>query len=368
MIGWAAGAAIVGGYLSYKGAKANANAAKEATDRSYLATEEGRVWNDQQAYLQRGFTAANTEVQRRDSFDSIQYNIEQEQKKYDSWTAEFGDMRDNLNTYYKELTADSIVGEAHHNLEQSYQLALSQIQNKYAERGISPKSGFYNATEMVLDINKSNQSAQIRSGADDYVRQEQEKYSSSMQNDRYLTRADNMKYTSRNEAISDSSSKDLKDTAALLQKDYANGSLTAEAMKTKMGELYGEQGIAYFNAVGIGDSWNYEGKAYMGEVNNKISSTESSTDNGYNVNYGYKYKEGITSDSISASYKADRTYDYNNDIERYETGRTKIQSNNNSNDDEDNTANYGDTDSNDSGFDSGGDGLGGIGGGDSGFA
>ena len=347
-MGWV-GAAIAGSaILGYMGSKESSAQQQRQFDQNALATKEGRAWQsnenllqrgyqDIQGALQRGYQSANTDTQRRDIWNSMDANIKAEQARYDTWTKLFGDTRDNIREYYKNLSTDSVIGKAHQALEVSYANALQQIQNKYAERGITPKSGFYNAAEMSLDISKAQESAKIVASAEEQVLNAKNNYAQSQQNDRYLTRAKDLeKFKTINANVSDNTNADIKNTTIELQNKYRNNEITAKDMRDKLSELYGAEGAKYFDAVGIGDRFNYIGNDFSKKLDSQLNATRTantptSTYTGYNIEYGMKYKDGYDKNKLLNMYKTNSNLNINDYITEYEKSKTQY----------DNTPKYG---------------------------
>ena len=374
-MGYIGAAIATSAVLGYMGSKESSASQEDMYNRSALATVEGREWQSKesaiardyqniQGSLQRGYESANTDTQRKDIWNSMDANIKQEQARYDEWTEIFGDDRDNLRDYYDGLTTDSVVGKAHHMLEISYGNALTDIQNRYAERGITPKSGFHNASEMVLDISKANQSAQIMSNVEEEVLNAKMGYAQSQQDDRYLVRGNDMAdFKTISENVIENASENVKNTMGVMQEKYLNNEMTADAMRDSMADLYGAEGSKYFDAVGIGDDFNYRGRDFSITGDTALGATRSTAEStgaytGYNVNYGMRYKSGYDKSSLIDMYRDDDSIKFDDYIEEYETARVAY----------DNTPVFNNTaDGGDAGAgNTAGDGMGGSGDGNSG--
>lgn len=133
-----AGATVVGSVVSSKSASKAANKAAESNDAATLATLEQLDFAKQQ---------------------------------YADWQATYGDIQENLSSYYSNLTPEYYAARGLEAFNQEQQASMTRIEQNLAQRGLgdSPLAASINAQS---ELNAAESRASIRAGAEDAVSQQ----------------------------------------------------------------------------------------------------------------------------------------------------------------------------------------------------
>ena len=140
------GAAAIGAGTSYMSAKSSSKSA----DKAYASAD------------------AASQLQYETSMEQLNFQKEQ----YADWENIFGPIQDNLSSYYKNLSADSVASLGIQNIEQSYIQSRQNLDTQLAKRGIT-NSGATAAGLTSLENTRMLGKAEVRSTAEQTVAQQQ---------------------------------------------------------------------------------------------------------------------------------------------------------------------------------------------------
>ena len=140
------GAAAIGAGTSYMSAKSSSKSA----DKAYASAD------------------AASQLQYETSIEQLNFQKEQ----YADWENIFGPIQDNLSSYYKNLSADSVASLGIQNIEQSYVQSRQNLDTQLAKRGIT-NSGATAAGLTSLENTRMLGKAEVRSTAEQTVAQQQ---------------------------------------------------------------------------------------------------------------------------------------------------------------------------------------------------
>ena len=140
------GAAAIGAGTSYMSARSSSKSA----DKAYASAD------------------AASQLQYETSMEQLNFQKEQ----YADWENIFGPIQDNLSSYYKNLSADSVASLGIQNIEQSYTQSRQNLDTQLAKRGIT-NSGATAAGLTSLENTRMLGKAEVRSTAEQTVAQQQ---------------------------------------------------------------------------------------------------------------------------------------------------------------------------------------------------
>lgn len=98
-----------------------------------------------------------------------------EQQKYQDWQDVYGDIQANLGKYYNELTPETYAARGIQEFNKSNELEMEKIRTTLAQRGLM-NSGTTTAVILASGLNAAERKAEIRSTADEVVKNEQERF------------------------------------------------------------------------------------------------------------------------------------------------------------------------------------------------
>ena len=146
MVGAIVGSAALGAATSYSSSKS----ASKSADKAYASAD------------------AASQLQYETSMEQLNFQKEQ----YADWENIFGPIQDNLSSYYKNLSADSVASLGIQNIEQSYTQSRQNLDTQLAKRGIT-NSGATAAGLTSLENTRMLGKAEVRSTAEQTVAQQQ---------------------------------------------------------------------------------------------------------------------------------------------------------------------------------------------------
>lgn len=146
MVGAIVGAAAIGAGTSISASKS----ASKSADKAYASAD------------------AASQLQYETSMEQLAFQKEQ----YADWENIFGPIQDNLSSYYKNLSADSVASLGIQNIEQSYVQSRQNLDTQLAKRGIT-NSGATAAGLTSLENTRMLGKAEVRSTAEQTVAQQQ---------------------------------------------------------------------------------------------------------------------------------------------------------------------------------------------------
>ena len=146
MVGAIVGSAALGAATSYSSSKS----ASKSADKAYASAD------------------AASQLQYETSMAQLDFQKEQ----YADWENIFGPIQDNLSSYYKHLSADSVASLGIQNIEQSYTQSRQNLDTQLAKRGIT-NSGATAAGLTSLENTRMLGKAEVRSTAEQTVAQQQ---------------------------------------------------------------------------------------------------------------------------------------------------------------------------------------------------
>jgi len=97
------------------------------------------------------------------------------QQQYDDWKSVFGDVQDNLASYYKNLTPDVLVASGVQNINKEYAQVSQQLTQSLAQRGIS-SSGLEGQALVDLATKQAQDTATLKTQAPQLVANEKMKF------------------------------------------------------------------------------------------------------------------------------------------------------------------------------------------------
>lgn len=98
----------------------------QATDDMGFTDHEGERYN-------RDLAAK----QEQKSTDLIQSSLDTQVEKYNEWKTIYGDLQEDVSTYFKNLTGDSLATKQIQQVQQAYQASQKQMDEQLAQRGLS---------------------------------------------------------------------------------------------------------------------------------------------------------------------------------------------------------------------------------------
>lgn len=110
--------------------------------------------------------------QAQQSYELSLENIEFQREQYADWQNIFGPIQDNLGDYYKNLSADKITTLGLENQQREFQNMSRQLNQQFAQRGISPDSAVSASTTANLGFANATERARIRTAAPGQAAQE----------------------------------------------------------------------------------------------------------------------------------------------------------------------------------------------------
>jgi len=146
------GAAVIGG------------AAVLGAGSSYMASKNA----SKQAKAARKSADASSALQYEASMEQLAFN----QQQYEDWQSIFGPVQQNLASYYKNLSPDTVASLGLQNLEQEYTRSTQLLDQALARRGIT-NSGATEAGLTQLEQTRMLGRAQVRNDASNIVAQQQ---------------------------------------------------------------------------------------------------------------------------------------------------------------------------------------------------
>ena len=146
MVGAIVGSAALGAATSYSSSKS----ASKSADKAYASAD------------------AASQLQYETSMEQLNFQKEQ----YTDWENIFGPIQDNLSSYYKNLSADSVASLGIQNIEQSYIQSRQNLDTQLAKRGIT-NSGATAAGLTQLESSRMLGKAEVRTNAPQQVANQQ---------------------------------------------------------------------------------------------------------------------------------------------------------------------------------------------------
>lgn len=140
------GAAAIGAGTSYMSSKS----ASKSADKAYASAD------------------ATSQLQYEASMEQLDF----QKKQYEDWENIFGPIQDNLSSYYKHMSPDSIASLGIQNIEQSYTQSRQNLDTQLAKRGIT-NSGATAAGLTSLENTRMLGKAEVRTNAPQQVAQQQ---------------------------------------------------------------------------------------------------------------------------------------------------------------------------------------------------
>jgi len=118
------------------------------------------------AGAERREEAANKAANRVNQLTDKQ--LEFQRKQYEEWKSIYGDLQENLNDYYSNMTTDKYITQSNQQIEQQFNLQQKRLQQTLAQRGID-NSGIEAAAQLAMSTKLAEDKANVRMIADDYV-------------------------------------------------------------------------------------------------------------------------------------------------------------------------------------------------------
>lgn len=140
------GAAAIGAGTSYMSSKS----ASKSADKAYASAD------------------ATSQLQYEASMEQLDF----QKKQYEDWENIFGPIQDNLSSYYKNMSPDSIASLGIQNIEQSYTQSRQNLDTQLAKRGIT-NSGATAAGLTQLESSRMLGKAEVRTNAPQQVANQQ---------------------------------------------------------------------------------------------------------------------------------------------------------------------------------------------------
>jgi len=165
-------------------AHANYTASINGREQYIANTRDQRDMLDWQSDQAMDATRTNTAL----SMFNRNYQIQNEQARYDAFTAEFGDMQDNVFDYFRNLSATDKQAQNSDNIQLALTREMESLQQSFAERGISPTSGMYTASQAQLRMQAAINEVKMNRNVVGEVAQQQQNFANSQAQNQFLTR------------------------------------------------------------------------------------------------------------------------------------------------------------------------------------
>ncbi|NCB95273.1 MAG: hypothetical protein EOM35_02215 [Negativicutes bacterium] len=121
---------------------------------------EDQARADAKASQDRAYNLSDRQIKIAE--DELQFQKDQ----YQDWKDIYGTLQENLGDYYNNLDGDKLVSLGLENQQKEFQLAKKNIEEMYAQRGLS-RSGQEMSTLSNVEVQNAIARATIRSSADD---------------------------------------------------------------------------------------------------------------------------------------------------------------------------------------------------------
>jgi hypothetical protein len=99
-----------------------------------------------------------------------------EYEKYDEWNATYGDLQDNLVSYYENVSPDYYAAVGVEKFNEEFQTGMQRINENFAQRGIDPNSALAASTTAQSEISAAETRAGIRRDAPRQAREDQRSF------------------------------------------------------------------------------------------------------------------------------------------------------------------------------------------------
>ena len=104
-----------------------------------------------------------------------QASLDFQKQRYADWKNVYGDIQDNLGTFYRNLTPDKIIANGLQEYEKTFRQAKTQVHQNLAQRGLS-NSGVALELDAKMAIDRAEERAEIRSEAPYKLAQEKRSF------------------------------------------------------------------------------------------------------------------------------------------------------------------------------------------------
>ena len=131
---------------------------------------------------------ANAENQAAVNLFDRRYEIENMQAGYDKFQDEFGDMQDNVYNTMKRLSSHSMEAQINERFNENLQIEMGGLQQRFAEMGINPSSGLYQASEMQLRMQTATNKIKETRNLDTEIAGIQQNFMNTESTSKYFTR------------------------------------------------------------------------------------------------------------------------------------------------------------------------------------
>ncbi len=165
---------------------ANTMYARDINDRNRYVADTG----NRRDMMDYGFDAnlAMSENQTAVNLFDRRYGVENLQAGYDKFEAEFGDMQDNVYNTMKRLSTHSMTAEINDKFNANLQHEMQGLQQRFAEMGINPKSGLYQQSQMMLQMNNESEKIKATRNIDTDIASTKANFMNNEANSKYFTR------------------------------------------------------------------------------------------------------------------------------------------------------------------------------------
>ena len=184
---------IAGGSMDAKNAAAQSQSDRELTQWQTEAARQDQAFNAQLGSNQFGAqaynSALNSQNQMAQQMFSANYDIQNQQGRFDAFQAEFGDVKDNVNNYFRTLSASSVKAQNNDDINARMAGVDARLSQTLAERGIQSNSGI--AIQMLGQNMIEGETAKVMANrnVNTEVAGAQSQYLTAQANDPLLSRA-----------------------------------------------------------------------------------------------------------------------------------------------------------------------------------
>lgn len=121
-------------------------------------------------------------------FDT-KYNIANMQAGYDKFQAEFGDIQDNIYNTMRTLSVSSKNAQIQEGLQENLNYEMQNSQQRFAELGINPSSGLYQASQMLLRNQTATEKVKQTRNTEEEIAGMKSNFINNEANQKYFSRA-----------------------------------------------------------------------------------------------------------------------------------------------------------------------------------
>lgn len=166
---------------------------RELTEWQTKVDRQDQRWNAELGMNQWGAETENSMLRQQNSASvnmwGNKYGVENDQARFDAFQAEFGVIQDNVNNYFKTLSASSVKAQNNDSINARIQGVNQRLTQTMAERGIAPTSGVFIQAEMQNSMQGEMAKVEANRNVDTEVAGQQQQFMGAQANNPFLARA-----------------------------------------------------------------------------------------------------------------------------------------------------------------------------------